>query len=105
MMWPDNADGDVLRRMESKGFDFRKPHEIEFNVDFNSWPPAKEAIDALKREYPSVLIYPQMDSDPGYVQFRLFGLVSYNLVTKTQTFASDLMRPFGGVCESWGVLH
>lgn len=30
--WPDDADGDVLRRMQRTGFDFSKPCLIDCNV-------------------------------------------------------------------------
>ena len=31
--WPNDADGDVLRRMKESGFDFSKIHSIDFNID------------------------------------------------------------------------
>jgi hypothetical protein len=30
--WPDDADGDVLRRMHAKGFDFANAVDVDFNV-------------------------------------------------------------------------
>jgi len=30
--WPDDADGDVFRRMQKSGFDFDKAVDIDFNV-------------------------------------------------------------------------
>jgi len=36
VQWPDDADGDVLRRMKARGFDFNQPCLVDFNVDFDS---------------------------------------------------------------------
>ena len=39
MSWPETADGDVFRRLQSSQFDFSSLREIDFNVDFEHWPP------------------------------------------------------------------
>jgi hypothetical protein len=103
--WPEDADGDVIRRMREGGFDFSKPCLIDFNVDFQSWPPPQAAIRVLEKEYPSTKVYEPTEEDDGYVQFQLFELLSYELVTRTQEHVTKLMTPYGGICESWGVLH
>lgn len=107
MAWPPNADGDVLRGLESSGFDFSKEHLVEFNVDFATWPPPTDALRLLSREYPSAKVYePDPDNDyPGYVQIQTYGRVTYELVTSIQSHVTELMTPFGGYCESWGVMH
>lgn len=105
MQWPDDADGDVLRGMEEDGFDFSRQHAIDFNVDFESWPPMPQAIAILKRHYPSATIQEPEDDGAGYVQFQVTALVSYDLVMKVQRDVSTLMADFGGRCESWGVMQ
>lgn len=102
--WPDDADGDVLRRIESSGFDFDKPCVIDFNVDFDAWPPSPSAIETLKRKFQSTKSY-ELPEGGGYMQFQLVERLSYDLVMRVQSEVSDLMAPYGGVCESWGVLH
>jgi hypothetical protein len=32
------VDGDVLRELEASGLDFSNPAQIDFNVDFETWP-------------------------------------------------------------------
>lgn len=105
MNWPKDADGDVLRRLESRGFDFAKSYVIDFNVDFEEWPPASEALQLIRAQYPSTVVYQPEEGSPGYVQFQIYSPVTYDLVTRVQRETSDLMRRFGGVCESWGVMH
>lgn len=105
MNWPDDADGDVLRRMGEDRFDFAKHHLIEFNVDFDQWPPMAGALAVIKCRYPDAMIHEPMDDDQGYVQFQVHALASYDSVMKVQHEVSALMDDFGGRCESWGVMQ
>jgi hypothetical protein len=103
--WPNDADGDVFRKLKSKGFDFSKPYTIDFNIDFDVWPPSTEALSAIKNAFPSARIYEDENKESGYVLFNITALLTYELVTGIQIKASELAKPFGGHCESWGVLH
>lgn len=105
MKFPDDADGDVLRRLEESGFDFSIAWEIDFMVDFDSWPPSQDAIDILEKEYGAIEVYAPDDDGDGYILFNINSPVSYDLIMDTQKKASALVLSFGGVCESWGVLQ
>lgn len=52
MNWPDDADGDVLRRMEESGFNFEKVVVIDFNIDFDHWPLSEEEKNYIASLYP-----------------------------------------------------
>lgn len=56
-VWPNDADGDVLRRMKASGFDFEVKTDIDFNVDFDDWPPAPELIELLGNQFAIVKMY------------------------------------------------
>ena len=105
MVWPQDADGDVLRRMESSGFDFKTSADIDFNIDFNDWPPPKKFIDDLRKQFSKVIVYEPDEHGSGYVRIIVTALVTYELVMFVQSSVSELVAPFGGICESWGVLH
>ena len=105
LSWPNDADGDVFRRLEAHGFDFGKPHTVDYNVDFDHWPPDSEALEVLRRQYGSVEVYEPDGDYSGYVQFRVCGPVTYESVTDVQRRTTAAMQPHGGVCESWGVLQ
>jgi len=105
MNWPNDADGDVFRRIQRSNFNFETPCLVDFDVDFQEWPPHSEAIRILEREYPSAKVYEPSSDFNGYVQFQIYGLVTYELVVRTQEHVTKLMGPFGGVCEAWGILH
>ena len=103
MLWPSTADGDVFRRLESSGFDFATPHEIDFNVDFDNWPPAQKAVQWLEREYGEVIKHPPLDGSAGYVLIKVIGTLTYALVITTQDRVSRAMAEYHGACDSWGV--
>ena len=103
--WPDDADGDVLRRLAETEFNFTKSWSVDYNVDFQNWPPSEAALELLRSMYGKLVVYPPGHGDIGYVQFQVVGSVTYEGVTSTQRRTSTAMRLFGGVCESWGVMH
>ena len=103
--WPDDADGGVFRRLASAGFDFSKSWSVDYNVDLESWPPPEAALEMLRSTYGDLGLYPPDAHGDGYVQFQVVGPVTYEGVTSTQRRASAAMEQFGGVCDSWGVMH
>lgn len=105
MNFPEDADGDVLRKLEEVGVDFSQPHSVDFNVDFDAWPPSKEALAKLQELVGSIEIFEPEDGYDGYVLFTRHELLSYELVVSTQQQVTKLMSNYRGVCESWGVLQ
>ena len=103
--WPDDADGDVFRRLIEHSFDFSKPYLVDFNIDFDTWPPSATAIATLESMYGAVTLYGPDEHLDGYAQFQVHGFVTYEKVTSVQRNATAAMQPFGGVCESWGVMQ
>src|SRR5450432_3905023 len=47
MKYPNDASGDVFRRMDASGFDFQVPHNIEFFAIF----PTEEGADEVAKQY------------------------------------------------------
>lgn len=103
--WPGDADGDVFRRLAAHGFDFSRRYTVDYNVDFDSWPPDRAAIDLLESLHGPVAVYEPDDDGYGYIQFKIHDLVKYEYVTAVQRQVSIAMKQYGGVCESWGVMH
>lgn len=103
--WPDDADGGVFRNLAADNFDFSAQHSVDYNVDFESWPPPAVALEWLQTHYGELGLCPPNEDMNGYVQFQILGRLTYEGVTSTQRRVSVAMEPFGGVCESWGVMH
>jgi hypothetical protein len=106
MAWPDTADGDVFRRLEAQGFDFDKKYWVDFNIDFERWPPADEVVHRLGSAFPDAVVETKEDEEiGGYLLIRFFRALTYDFVIDRQAELSEIVAPFGGVCDSWGVLH
>jgi hypothetical protein len=104
MTWPDDADGDVLRQLAEVGMDFTKEYEVDFNVDFDKWPPPDAAVKKLKNKYKNIELVAPEGGDVGHIRFQLKHLVTYEWVMAVQRETTDLVRDAGGRCESWGVM-
>jgi hypothetical protein len=102
--WPLDADGDVFRNLEAKGFDFSKVYSLDFNVDFDQWPPPAEAIEVIEKSFPDTEVHQDSDNG-GYLLFHVSAKLTYDLVMAIQEQASALAAPYGGRCDSWGLLH
>ena len=100
-----DPDGDALLRLAEDGFDFSRPGLVEFSVDFRSWPPPRGAMACLSRDYPSASVCVTDDDHDGYLEFQVYALVSYELVTNIQRYVTELMAPYHGVCASWSVVR
>ena len=98
--WPDDADGDVMRRLRDAGFDFSLEAEVDFNIDFDRLPPDSAVIGLVEAKFPSARV--SIDGDSILVQVR--GLVTCDFVTGMQANLTQLSPEFAGRCESWGIL-
>lgn len=111
MEWPNNADGDVFRRLKSSDFNFSKEYDIDFNIDFDHWPLTVNTISFFQSNYPNLkIIEPneeEIDSGDinGYIEIQIRHKVEYDFVIKTQSKLTKMSQPFGGWCESWGVMQ
>ncbi len=107
--WPSNIDGDVLRLLEERGFDFNLAHEIEFIIDFKCWPLNKEQQDEVIRKLPQACFVEAdeeliEEGDPsGYVSFKVKNTVSYDFITLEMKKLSSIFANMDGFCDSWSV--
>jgi hypothetical protein len=105
MPWPANADGDVFRRLEASGFNFDAEHVVDYNVDFESWPPPQAALAVLRENYPNAQVQEPEGGLGGYALFQELGHLSCLRVIEVQEIVTAAMHPYGGVCESWCVMQ
>jgi hypothetical protein len=99
-----DVDRQALQKLEESGFDFSKPQLIEFTVEFRSWPPHRDAMRRIARDYSSVMFCTSDEDHYGFLEFHVYALVSYELVKNTQRYVTELMAPYHGVCASWAVM-
>ena len=100
--WPDDPDGEVLRRLRGNGFDFTKQYVIDFSVDFEEWPPNPEALGRIRGEFPNASVYFDDVSGKGSVVVKVEATLSYPLVVHAQQRLTELASEFGGWCDLRG---
>ena len=100
--WPSGLDGEVFRRLHLQDFEFSKEHPIEFIVDFANWPPPPGITARLQEAFPAAAI---SENEDGYLLVTLNSKLTYEFVVEMQARLTEIAQPFGGVCESWGLLH
>ena len=105
MTWPNDADGDVFRRLENDNFSFNKTHIIEFFIDFESWPLTEDNINKIINIYPNIEIIDSNDKNnsDGYMSFEIKDILTYDLVIDVQNTVTEQMSFVQGRCESWEV--
>ena len=103
--WPDDADGDVFRRLAAKGFDFSKSYSVDYHVDFETWPIPQDAQTALTKMVGFCRPQGPNEAGGGSLDFQQYGPVTYESVTSMQRNVSAAMHQYGGRCDAWGVLH
>ena len=110
MNWPDDADGDVLRRLQEHDFNFENIAKIEFDIDFDHWPLNNKEKELINKNYPNCeIIDPDEEDlnegrDIGYISYLLETKLTYEVITETQDKITEELKPIGGHCNTWGVL-
>lgn len=101
----NDADGCVQRRLDSRKFDSSQPTLIYFNVEFERWPPPRDAVITLSQMYGNLTIHEPQNGIPGDIAFQIYDRFTYQLVIHVQGEVNDSMASFAGRCARWGVWH
>jgi hypothetical protein len=110
MSYPNDASGDVFRRLEAHGFDFSVPHNVEFFALF----PTESQADKVARQYAAkhaagdtltnIETRPAKKGGMELVVVKPM-LVTYEGVTKFEAELSARVSPEGGRLDGWGVMQ
>lgn len=110
MPFPNDTNGDVLRRMEAHGFDFANPHDVEFFAIF----PSEDAADIVAKQYVADHKagdrLENIETKPvggGSMQLILVKrmLVTYENVTQFENNLAERVKPNEGRLDGWGVMQ
>ena len=101
--FPNDADGDALRRFVDDGSDLSKPMFINFQVAVPDENAAKGLADVAWKLGYRVEIYESPEcSLPWTCECSTRTLVSYDGVIAIQEELARLAKPFGGHPDGWG---
>ena len=101
-VYPNDADGDALRRVAADGADMSRPMVIDYTVDAPDQATALLIAERVApRGYdPSI----SQDEDGGTwsIYCSRSMLATYAGVVSAQTELNELVRPYGATCDGWG---
>jgi hypothetical protein len=101
--FPNDADGDALRRFIDKGSDFSEPMLIDFQVAVPDETAAKGLADVAGKIGYHVKTYASPEcSLPWTCECSKRMLASYDGVIAVQEELARLATPFGGHPDGWG---
>ncbi len=110
MNYPNDENGDVFRRMRDSGFDFTKPHDVEFFAVFRT----EEAADAVAFEFvadrkagESLVNIETRPAESGGMELELVKrmIVTYEAVTEFEKRLANRVSKHDAYMDGWGVLQ
>lgn len=101
MDYPNDSDGDTLRRVREAGSDMSQPMTIDFDVNVPNEAAAR-AVAGLVEEHG---FDPSISDNDGRGAWSVYCsktmVATYEGVTAVRRQLNELTRPEGGVCEVW----
>ncbi len=100
---PNDADGDVMRRVLAHGADATRPMAIDFQIDCPDHDSAELIAAEIPQEEFRVKIY-KHDADDDMVTCVCTKsmLLEHSELLRIQAILTEIARPHGGHCDAWG---
>ena len=104
MIFPNDANGDALRRMESEGDDLNRPRSVDFNVVFADGRSAEHFAEHFRALGHEVSVEArETDQDfPWDVVVVKHMAPSYDGVNGFETLLQSVANRWGGHNDGWG---
>jgi hypothetical protein len=104
--FPDDENGDVLRRMAAQGIDLVSPRIVDFEHCFPDEAAARSFLSAIEGTVLETrLICPDPENGTGWeVQCRERMVPTHGAVTQTEGRLARIAASCGGYADGWGSL-
>ena len=100
--YPNDADGDALRRVAADGNDMAAPMVIEFPVVVPAELPAKQFASVAATKGYQVHLCTHEDDPDWDVMCAVEMIPTHVDVVRVQRELTEWATPFRGYCDSWG---
>ncbi len=100
--FPNDADGDALRRMWKQGKDLSKPHDVDFFVSIGSEEDGMKLQPLVEAQGFQCALECDDDSEKWTLYCTKRMLLEYQQLLDTQALLHKLSKPFGGYSDGWG---
>jgi hypothetical protein len=110
MKYPNDANGDVFRRMEDHGFDFTVEHAVDFHAVFATEAEADQIARMYLADHNAGNKLTNIEtkpSDKGGMELTLSKrmLVNYEAVSAFESTLAERVSQVDGYLDGWGVLQ
>ena len=100
--YPNDSDGDALRRLAADGNDMASPMVIEFPVVVSTEILAERFARIARERGFTANLWKHEDGADWDVVCSIGMVPTYADVVRTQQQLNDLSEPFGGYSDGWG---
>ena len=100
--YPNDADGDALRRIAENGTDMTKPISIDFAVSIPDQSAGESLASKAEKLGFSTDLWQDSDSGDWTCYCSKTMLATYEGVVSTQAKLDELAAPLGGFSDGWG---
>ena len=106
MEFPDDENGDVLRRLQSDGDDLTQPRDIDFIVAFPEGRAAQEFAAQMQRSGYNVVVEQNNTSEQFLWDARIIRnmVPTHEAITGFEVELEELASPYQGRNDGWGCL-
>lgn len=106
MIYPKDANGDALRRMEEAGDDLNRPRNIDFTVVFPNRDAAEEFADQFrKRGHAASIEFAETDENfPWDVVIVKHMIPTHEGISDFEGLLQHVASSLGGHNDGWGSL-
>lgn len=100
--YPNNADGDALRRVAADGSDMSKPMVIDFSVAIPDETSGNHVASATRSAGYDSYVSQDKDSGEWTCYCTKSMIATYVSVVSVQDELDKISHPFGGITDGWG---
>lgn len=110
MQFPQDVNGDVFRRMQKSGFDFLKPHDVEFFAVFRTEGEADAVAKQYLADHKAGQRLVNIETRParrGGMELLLVKkmLLTYEGIVDFERMLQERVSACDGYLDGWGVLQ
>ncbi len=102
--FPNDADGDALRRVAQGGSDLSKPMTIDFQVAVTDEAAAKALAEVARKAGYRVSIYASPECGGWTCECSTRTLLTYDIAIAIQRELEEMSASFGGRPDGWGTI-
>jgi|ERR1022692_4020220 hypothetical protein len=99
--YPDDDDGDALRRVAEHGADMSQPMKIEFSIDVPDLARAHSLAERIAARDFNPAIFVDDESGSVSIYCARTMLATHEGVIAAQSELNELCVPFGAECDGW----